>query len=1062
LRKTYQFSLFGGGTGKGLLFSPGLLSQYLDESKTKVIPNELGRAQILRSWLNAIHGSQATESSLESKFLTDILVGALGYTLYPVHGSTASLFLKPPAKYTRISRTPDAVLGTFSEELFRFSAVLELKTPGTDLDLPQTREGNETPVEQGFFYGRSILGVRWVLVSDMRLIRLYAVGSPTEYEEFDLRLCVDAEGKPTEHFRRLHFLLHHQYLVDGHEQAPVALVYSKSTERQIAIRDTFYQAYYQIRADLFEAVRAAATKLAWSATRDDLLEATQRLLDRMLFIYYCEDHPEGLIPNGTVKKVTEAARLIPGPSETKVYASLKQLFREVDKGSPPASGVQVAGYNGELFKEHPIIDRIDLPDALHDRRYTFDEPDGVRRTIRGVWGLHVFDFWTELNEHLLGHIFEESLSDLEQLGLPNPPSAADKLRERKAHGIFYTAYILSDFLSAGALRSILDERAPISGKTQGKLAELLSVRLEALLTLRVLDPACGSGAFLVSAYREMVEEYWRVRSLQETLGQGKKARSLFDNAGAQDQATLLRSSLFGADLLPQAVEIAKLALWLRSARKGEKVADLGGNITAGNSLEIEKFFDRLHSAPGTFDLVIGNPPWGAELEPEVRRRAVAALGVPDVDWDSWELFVLLGLRALKEGGRLAFVVPDSILYPAKGRIRKLLLESATLEKMHNLGPDWFGSQVRMGTVVFQARKGLVKDEDQALSTLLAGSLRSQAIRGKLPLTQVEAQRSRTLPLGRILRSPKFEIEVFRGVEDDLLMGRMTARSLALSDLCWRSRGEEMNKAGLIWICPGCLSPTTPGEKQKGGGYNSKPCPTCGLVLREGAVQTQNLVQDWKPAGPGWATFIDGDDVNRRYRRVIPSKWIKTDLSGWTYKGPSIYAPPKILVRQAGVGIVATLDDTASWCPQSVYVYKLKPAYRDEGYTHEYVLGALLSRTMAYYIFKRFSEVDPAKAHAKLTHERLGTLPIPKVDFSSAQQRDWRDNIDSAVKKLLAGSAMIGGAEDRLIEQSLRQLWGLSGEDGAYINREFADLPESQVIRDLFPEGVPRPDLVVVG
>ncbi len=145
-----------------------------------------------------------------------------------------------------------------------------------------------------------------------------------------------------------------------------------------------------------------------------MLEATQRLLDRLLFIFYCEDHPQQLINNQTVERVTQAAALLPGETSTRVYASLKALFREVDAGSPLASGARVPGYNGELFKPHRIIDRIDLPDSLHDRKYHVAGPDGAR-AIEGVWGLHVYDFWSELNEYLLGHIFEESLSDLEKL-----------------------------------------------------------------------------------------------------------------------------------------------------------------------------------------------------------------------------------------------------------------------------------------------------------------------------------------------------------------------------------------------------------------------------------------------------------------------------------------------------------------------------------------------------------------------------------------------------------------------------------------------------------------------
>lgn len=1060
MRKTYQFSLFASASGKGLLFSPGVLTQYLDDQKTVVLPDELERARKIRNWLDSLGESDVAESTLEAGFLNDIMGDVLGFSLYPAAGKTASLFPKPPAKFSRIARTPDAGLGAFSDVEMRFTGVLELKTPGTDLDQPQPGYNNETPVEQGFYYGRRILGVRWVVVSDMRFIRLYSAESQVEYEEFDLARCVDDEGAPTSELRRLFFLLHADHLINAFESAPVALLYAKSNQRQLEIRDSFYEVYYEIRADLFEAITMASSAISPPPSRADLLEATQRLLDRLLFIFYCEDHPQALIPHDTVRRVTESARAMPGPSKWKVYENLKYLFREVDSGSPPASGVQVSGYNGELFKDHWIVDHIDLPDTLYDKVYYVENGRFLARRVQGVWGLHVFDFWRELNEHLLGHIFEQSLSDLDQLGSSGQKTAAEKLQERKSNGIFYTTYLLSDFLSDSALNSLLEEHAPVDGKSEKTLKSALEARLESLLELRILDPACGSGAFLVSAYRDIVEEYWRIRSLLETLGGKKQATTLFDQIAAHDQAGLLRASLYGADILPQAIEIAKLALWLRSARKGEKVADLGGNLVATDSLRGDTLFEKLNVPPGSFDLVLGNPPWGSEISDETRAAALKVLDVPDVGWDSWELFVLLGLRALREGGRLAVVLPDSLLYPDKARIREVLFRLTTIEKLHNLGPDWFGKQVRMGTLVLQARRGPLNEAGDILAALLSGKLREDAIQGRVPLTQVEAQRSRELPIRRSLASETRDIEVFRGVQDDTIMAAMESNALSLGSLCERGRGEEMNKAGLAWICPNCLEPTTPGEKKKGGGYAEKKCPSCGMELSASTVSSIHLVVTEKPVSGDFVPFLDGDDINRRYHVPTPSKWLNIGLSGWKYKSAELYRPPKILVRQAGVGIVATLDQSEARCPQSIYVYRIKQEHA-ESYGHEYVLAALLSRAMAYYVFKRFAEVDPAKAHAKLTHERLESLPIPTVDFSDSKQKDLHDRIVRNVQSLLTGAALLGGAEDRDIERSLRELWAITADDGAYVNQEFYDLPDSQIIRDLFPNGRPRPDLILV-
>lgn len=1055
MRSGGQLSLIG-GAGMGHLFRAEVLKRYLHEHSTTPIVSIDENAKRIASWLGSLSVTTAGESSLETAFTNDILCGVLGYSIYPPQpGDIASLYQKPSSQVTRIPRTPDAMLGEFHENGLQFTAAVELKTPGTDLDAPQPRVNSETPVEQGFYYGRRILGTRWVLVSDMRRIRLYSVESDGEYEEIRLDDCVKS-GQPTEMYRRLHFLFHHQYLIAERENSQVALLYEKSAAQRLEVRDSFYQAYYDIRTDLYQAVRKAAADLD-HPDRQQLLGATQRLLDRLVFLYFCEDHPQQLIPRTTVQKVCDAARLMPGTSGSKVYRALKDLFREVDAGSPAGNKIRIFGYNGELFKDHPIVDRIDLPDALHDKQYLVSDGKRGQRRVSGVWGLHEYDFWSELNEHLLGHIFEQSLSDMGAVGTKGERTAAERLRERKKHGIFYTSSILSDFLADSAIEALLDESAPIGDS--GDLDQSLGGRLSALHDLRIIDLACGSGAFLVSAYHALLREYWRVRLSTEKVANpaGGPAPDLFQAAAAADQASLLRQCLYGADILPQAVEIAKLALWLSSARNGEKVADLGANLVAADSLRIDCVLEALSLECGTVDLVIGNPPWGGEVTPEAYRLAAESLGIPsDERLDTWELFLLLGIHVLREGGRLSLVIPDSFFYSEKQRTRQRLLSMATVEKLHYLGPDWFGNQVRMGTVVIQARKGSPDRNTDIFCSVLAGDLRRQAIRGKIPLTQLESQMGHQVPMARVLDSETAEFQVFRGKEDDRIMERMVASSIAMGDLCERGRGEEVNKSGTLWVCPGCLAITTPGAKAKGGGYNEKACPTCGHILTAQNVQAARLTADLTGTPSSLLPYIDGDDINRRYQTVTPTKGLRTDVTGWAYKPCGLYASPKILIRQAGVGIVATLDLTNARCPQSVYVYRLLEEHASAGYAHEYVLAALLSRTMTYYVFKQFGEIDPAKAHSKLTHDRLQSLPIPRLDFADQRHRDIQAAIVADVRLLLAGTAALGGEEDGRVELQLRRLWGIAAVEGAYVNSQFYGLDNSQVVRDLFPAGPPKP------
>jgi len=552
----------------------------------------------------------------------------------------------------------------------------------------------------------------------------------------------------------------------------------------------------------------------------------------------------------------------------------------------------------------------------------------------------------------------------------------------------------------------------------------------------------------------MMREFWRLRvGLSAAAG---RPYDIADDDTLEPQLRAIRGNIFGADLLPQAAEIAKLSLWLSSVRKDHPVDDLSQQVVPGNSLDISTIFDRLRTAPGTFDLVVGNPPWGGHVERHIRERCVQVLEIDASEpWDTWELFLLLAIKALRDGGRLSILIPDAFFLPNKSRIRKMLFEQTTVERVYALGPDWFTNQVRVGTIALQARVGAPKRGSMLRGMVLSGDLRRQAIAGQVPLTQVEAMLSRQVPQQRTIESPSYDVEVLRGSRDDAIMSRMEASSLPLFSMCDHARGDEMNKAGLAWRCSSCGQLTTPGAKLKGGGYRDKKCPSCDLLLTETTVQEARAVTVGYPNDGATASFIDGDDLGTRYGTVKPTKQIALDMIIGP-KSDETYTPPKILVREAGVGLTATLDYTPSRCPRSVYVYRLRPDFLKEGYRHEFILAAILSRTMNYFVIKRYGETDPAKAFAKLRIEHIDALPIPRVDFADATQRRAHRDITDNVRLLLSGEAKNGGREDLEIEMQLRRLWGIGPEDGAYINGEFYNLPRGQVVASLFPAGPPLP------
>jgi SAM-dependent methyltransferase len=1045
---------------RGYLFEPSVLGGYRTDLKTTSIPSEATVQGAVDAWVTGLAAAKgATEAALEQTFNDSIFVRALGYTLYPSAGATA--WPKPNSKETGITGTPDVGLGEFGSASKEFLAVVELKAPGTNLDRPQPRIPPLTPVQQAFEYAKGIAAVRWVIVSDMQDVRLYDVSDPSAYQLFQL---ADV-AKGGQALRDFYFLLARTHLIQGGSSAPVALLAAKTAAVQADLRSGFYNAYYDIRHDLYQAI-AAAPELAGKGTPPEaLLEATQRLLDRLTFIYYCEDHPQQLIPAGTSRGIIAAARGLPGVDPNRIYRVLKDLFAEIDAGSPAGSGLSLPAYNGELFKPHPIVDAISLPDTLANKVYLAKVGGGTTRRIQGAWGLDIFDFWRELNEHLLGHIFEQSLSDLTTSKLSTPvfgvpaampsPSLADRLDERKSHGIYYTQQLLCEYMVEAVVTDVLAERtpAPVTA-TSPELDKHLEARMQVTESLRVVDLACGSGAFLVAAYSALANEWFQARSSMDALLGTQPELGLF----ADQQARLLRNTLFGADLLPQAIEISKLALWLRSARKGERVADLSTNFAACDSLDIPSLTSALSLPPAAsevFDLIIMNPPWGAETDPVVASGTASFLGLdPDHNWDTWELFLALAIRMLKPGGRLSFVLPDTFFHPEKEPTRRLLHDSAAIERLHNLGPDWFGPLVRMGTVVLQARKGSPKPGHTFRSMVLGGAKRRRVLRGDLRLSQAETQLSVPIPQGRGARHTHEEINIAVSAVDEPLIASMASAGQPLGDIASRARGEEINRGGLLWECPSCLATTVPGRKTKGGRFESKTCPQCGHRLTEANTTPKSILVT--SPGSNTAPWLDGNVIAGRYPTPAATAYLRLDAKGWEYKPASAYSGPKILIRQAGVGVSATLDTTGAYVPQSVYLYRLKPAMKAAGVTTEYLLGVLLSRCMAYLITKRFAETDPARAHVKVTHARLEDLPIPMPDMGDPNQRALHDAVVAGVKALSSGSAAVGGPEDLAVEQAVRKLYGITTLGLEYINSELAKLPESQMLEELFPAGAPRP------
>ena len=314
---------------------------------------------------------------------------------------------------------------------------------------------------------------------------------------------------------------------------------------------------------------------------------------------------------------------MPGTSRTKVYTQIKLLFRDLDVGADTGHW-QIPKYNGELFKFDAILDNLELSDEMATRVYATPS-----KRVVGIWGLHVFDYWRELDRDLLGNIFEKSIGDVTAIAAGGRPDA------RAAFGVFYTASRIAKFVSQSVIGQCLVERSDLSAAlgqvaegTTDTLRETATEKvLEAILSLRAADLTCGSGVFLVTALEALLRPYRKALEAQF------RAESFLPRVGAGQQSKILRHCIFGADRLPAAVELAKLALWLTAARNNEPSADLSSNFFACDALSAGQRAPL--TAKGPFDVIVGNPPWGGVVD--ARSDANAVVREADLEFGGGQL-----------------------------------------------------------------------------------------------------------------------------------------------------------------------------------------------------------------------------------------------------------------------------------------------------------------------------------------------------------------------------------------------------------------------------------------
>jgi len=708
------------------LFSDKYLAKkfaHLELFKIAELDNK--RATITR-WQKSLRNNaiaQSKEESLQGSFLQQFFVEVLGYSNQK---DSAEWNLEIEQK-TLDNKKIDGALGFFKMEkgaiLADVRVVIELKNAQTDLDKPQQRKDDkQTPVQQAFDYANSLGGAcRWIIVSNFKEIRLYFQTDRTRYQKFEI-LNLHKE----EEFKQFYFLLNHARLISETGDSVTDKLYFEWQAEEIAICENFYQDYKQARLDFFHSLKAYNPEVAELV----LLNKAQKMIDRIIFVHFCENY--NLISSYFLcDMIKYIKRDVLVREKDKIYRRLRFLFEAINEGHPE---LEINKFNGGLFAEDEVLNSLVIDDAI----------------LEPVLKLVEYDLASDLGVNILGHIFEQSISDIEALKAEITGEVLDKTQgKRKKDGIYYTPDYITRYIVDEAIGGWLkDRRTELNeaglpelteadlassriierGKNKGKFECNAAIQTHldfyeaykiVLEQIKVLDPACGSGAFLNQAFDFLYTEGKRVN---EKIAQFRCGQFSALDLGKQ----ILENNLFGVDLNEESIEITKLSLWIKTANRYRELTTLDFTIKCGNSLiddenvagkkafVWEKEFKAVMDKGG-FDIVIGNPPYatGAVLSQTAKEFYLSNFVTAQYQLELYILFIEKTISLLNKAGNISLITPNSWLKNLMmSECRKLMLHNLSFNKIIPNIPIVF-DDASVDTLIFIASKA--KSENNVIS-----------------------------------------------------------------------------------------------------------------------------------------------------------------------------------------------------------------------------------------------------------------------------------------------------------------------------------------------------------
>ena len=680
---------------------------------------------------------------------------------------------------------------------------------------------------------------------------------------------------------------------------------------------------------------------------EELNFCVQLIIDRLIFLRFCED-----------RSVEPYGQLQSAASKGNAYSNLFELFEQAD-----------AKYNSGLFdfQKDQLTAKLKIDNKV------------VKNIVEDLYFPQCRYEFSVMPVEVLGNAYEQFLGKVIRITPARGVKIEEKPEVRKAGGVFYTPQYIVDYIVKNTVGKLIDEKAP-----------------KEIDKIKIFDPACGSGSFLVGAFEYLLNYHndWYHRNLSD---KEKKKGDIITPDGkltTHEKKRILINNIFGVDLDANAVEVSKLSLLLK-CMEGETEAsikqqvtmfhervlpDLDNNIKDGNSLIDVDFYDEKIDLgyekkikpfswkkgfpeifkQGGFDVVVGNPPYsliGSDRKPEQDYFNSGKYELNAYKINTYILFLEKGLKLLKNNkNALGYIIPKSLVFNTYfDTTRQKLLRNYTIPKL------------------VEIRDKVFVDAEVGDSLLFFGERSENPLQNSLHYYKVDNV------------YPEFKLVTSFETKQEILLNEHEGRFFP-SGIKFRIPTEP-----LTFYCD-VFNGLNPGNVKDV--LLSKDKKTNKHKKMVAGKDVQRYYLSWS------GTWVNYDPTlkNKLTTAHIKSKKGMTAQNkvDFALRDEDIYLGEKIIVRKTSDHIVATYDSDEFYYDSLSYGIK---SNKKAEVSLFFVLG-LLNSKLLNYLHEGLAD-NKEKVFAKVLATNLSKLPFPKIDLKDKVQNKTYSSVTKNVETILS-------------------------------------------------------------